>query len=71
MPEKLSDQAVDILKELMAVEGLSAIGLSAKSGVPQPTISRVLRGDRIPTLDTFERMLAGMGVRASIEIEPL
>lgn len=66
----LAAQVVELLEELLAQEGLSASALALRCGVEQSTISRILRGDRTPSLETLDKILSGMGLTARIEIEP-
>lgn len=55
----------------MSQEGVSAKELSRRSGVPDTTILRVLKGERIPSFDTYERILAGLGVVPVLDIRTL
>jgi len=41
--------------------GLSQRELARRSGVPQPTIARIERGQQIPRVDTLMRMLDACG----------
>ena len=45
--------------------GISQIALSARSGVPQSTVSAVERGDRTPTAETM--MMLAKGLRCSVD----
>jgi transcriptional regulator with XRE-family HTH domain len=47
--------------------GLSQRELARRSGVPQPSISRIERGLGSPTVDTLERLLRACGM----ELEPV
>jgi transcriptional regulator with XRE-family HTH domain len=47
--------------------GLSQRELARRSGVPQPSISKIERGVISPTVDTIERLLRAAGM----ELEPV
>jgi transcriptional regulator with XRE-family HTH domain len=47
--------------------GLSQRELARRSGVPQPSISKIERGIASPTVDTLERLLRALGM----ELEPV
>lgn len=50
---------------------VSQSSLSRRTGVPQSAISRIETGREVPSLERFNRLLAGLGLRAAVEIEPL
>lgn len=59
-----SDLRVTIIGELIKArneKGLSQRQLEGLSGVKQPVISRMERGETIPQLDTLMRVLAPLG----------
>ncbi len=50
------------LSHLMAEAGVSQYALAAKSGVPQPTIQRMLSGEtKSPKADTIRKLLLALG----------
>lgn len=49
--------------------GISQAALSRLSGVPQPTISRTLKGRSTPETSTLSRLIEVLGV-GSVEIKP-
>lgn len=51
--------------------GVSQSALARRTGVPQPAISRIEAGQEVPSLARFDRLLAGLGLRAGVRIEPL
>jgi transcriptional regulator with XRE-family HTH domain len=48
--------------------GLSQRDLARQTGIKQPQIARLEKGDRLPTLDTLWRLLDALGAR--IELSP-
>lgn len=44
------------LADYLAQEGLSPSRLAERLGVPPSTITRILKGDRIPRLDTIAKI---------------
>jgi predicted transcriptional regulator len=65
-----TDRARHLLAELMAHENVSCNELSRRSGVADTTIGRFLKGGLVPTLDCYERMLAGLGVSPTLDLQP-
>ena len=51
--------------------GLSPGELAARAGVPAATLNRVERGTLTPSLETVERVFAGLGLRLRLDTEPL
>jgi transcriptional regulator with XRE-family HTH domain len=49
--------AARILRYARRRAGLTQRQLAEKSGIPQPTVTRVERGQTIPRVDTFDRLL--------------
>lgn len=66
----LAEQARLLLAQLLEQEGVSIYELAQKSGVSHMSIRRVLKGEQVATLDSFDRMLSGFGLTASIQVEP-
>ena len=65
-PEEIaeSDLKVALITSLIEArkeQGLSQRDLEARSGVKQPQIARIERGDTNPQLDTVLKVLAAMG----------
>ena len=50
--------------------GLTQRELARRSGVPQPSISKIERGVISPTVDTLERLLRDCGMRLEPVQEP-
>ena len=70
-PEEIaeSDLRVALITELIKArqeQGLSQRELEAISGVKQPQIARMERGDANPQLDTLLKVLAAMGKTLAI-----
>jgi transcriptional regulator with XRE-family HTH domain len=66
--------AVDIgakLREAREARGVSQSSLARRTGVPQPAVSRIESGAEVPSLERWTRLLAGLGLRPSIELEPI
>jgi transcriptional regulator with XRE-family HTH domain len=59
--------AARILNMARRRAGLSQRELARRSGIPQPSISRIERGVVSPTVDTLERLVQGCGM----ELEPV
>jgi transcriptional regulator with XRE-family HTH domain len=59
--------AARILNMARRRAGLSQRELARRSGIPQPSISRIERGLGSPTVDTLERLLRACGM----ELEPV
>ena len=70
-PEEIaeSDLKVALITSLIEArkeQGLSQRDLEARSGVKQPQIARIERGDTNPQLDTVLKVLAAMGKTLAI-----
>ena len=50
--------------------GLSQRELARRSGIPQPTVSRIERGRISPTMETLEPLIRACGMRLLIEDDP-
>jgi transcriptional regulator with XRE-family HTH domain len=59
--------AARILNMARRRAGLSQRELAERAGVPQPSISRIERGQVSPTVDTLERLIRACGM----ELEPI
>lgn len=55
------DTTGDMLRRAMAERGFSKSRLSRESGVSYRTITRIMSGDRIGSLDTWTRVASAMG----------
>jgi transcriptional regulator with XRE-family HTH domain len=49
------------LNQARRAAGLSQRELAARAGVPQSAIARIERGQQVPQVDTFERLLQACG----------
>lgn len=56
------------LRELREARGLTQVGLSRASGVPQPTISRIESGTTAIDLGVLERLADALDVDAALLI---
>jgi DNA-binding phage protein len=66
----LSKAFRQLLVELMSEAGVTSHGLAQKAGMAHTTIYRILNEERVPNLDTVERLLAALGFDAIIELTP-
>lgn len=55
------------LGELMEAYGV--MNLSKETGIDRVTLWRFMRGDRLPRLDTFQKILAALGIRVQFRLE--
>lgn len=51
--------------------GLSQGRLALRAGTDQAAVSRIERGEISPSVETVERLLAGLGLRLSSDFAPL
>jgi transcriptional regulator with XRE-family HTH domain len=51
--------------------GVSQSGLARRTGVSQSAISRIESGSEVPSLERWSRLLAGLGLRPDIQLQPL
>ncbi|QXJ22791.1 helix-turn-helix domain-containing protein [Actinomadura graeca] len=58
------------LRRLRRAAGLSGVGLAARAGVPQPTVSRVETGRRVSDPEVVVRLFGALGL-GSAEVERL
>lgn len=69
MPYTMS--AGEIVRSARGAAGLSQAALARRAGTSQAAISRIERGLEEPTLARMEQILACMGLRPRIGLEPL
>ncbi|TMR25542.1 helix-turn-helix domain-containing protein, partial [Actinomadura geliboluensis] len=50
------------LRRLRTAAGLSGVGLAARAGVPQPTVSRVETGRRVADPEVVARLVGALDV---------
>ena len=65
-------QIAHLITELRSKEGLSQAELAARTGVSQPLIARLEKGDqsRTPTFDMIYRVIKVLGYTMSLSIKP-
>ena len=63
--------AASVIKDARQRSGLSQRELARRAGTSQAAISRIERGLEQPTLERLEQILAGLGWRPVIELEPI
>ena len=61
----------DLLRQERQRRGVSQSALARRTGVPQPALSRIENGSEVPSLERFGRILAGIGLRMELGLEPL
>jgi transcriptional regulator with XRE-family HTH domain len=64
-----AEQARTTLNELMQTDGVSARELARRTGMTSSTVTRIMKGDRIPSLTTYGRLIAGLGRDVHVHIE--
>ena len=64
-------QAGELIKEARRRSRLSQRELATRAGTSQAAISRIESGREEPTLERLEQILAGLGWRPRIELEPI
>jgi transcriptional regulator with XRE-family HTH domain len=64
-------QAGDLIKQARQRSGLSQRELARRAGTTQAAISRIERGLEEPTVERLAQILAGLGWRPRIELEPI
>lgn len=64
-------RAGDIVKEARLRSRLSQRELARRAGTSQAAISRIERGLEEPTLERLEQVLAGLGWKLGVELEPI
>lgn len=65
----LAEEARAALATIMEQEGLSAKEVERRTGVDNTTVGRILRGDNVPSLAMFDRIITGLGYDVSLRIE--
>lgn len=64
-------QAGELIRAARLRSGISQRRLATRAGTSQAAISRIERGQEEPTLERLEQILAGLGWRPVIALEPL
>jgi transcriptional regulator with XRE-family HTH domain len=59
------------LRAARVARGVSQSALARRTGVPQPAISRFEHGHEVPSVERFERLVAGLGLRLELGLVPL
>lgn len=67
----LSTQTRELLRELMQEQHVSFRELAERSGVHKSMITRILSGERSPTLRILDRLFQGLGHQAVLELHDL
>jgi DNA-binding phage protein len=64
-------QIAHLISDLRSRTGLSQVELAKKSGVSQPMVARLEKGDssRTPTFDTIFKVLRALGYSMSINVQ--
>ena len=57
MKTKLKSPHIKLVELVLEREKISQKGLERKSGIDQPTLSRILRGERKITLETLRKLI--------------
>ena len=50
------------LAKLAAEQGATQYGLSKETGLSQPYIGRIMKGDKSPPVETLEKLCAALGI---------
>ena len=61
----------ELIRTSRTRRGLSQRRLALRAGTDQAAVSRIERGEVSPSLETAERLLAAMGERLRLDVEPL
>lgn len=61
----------NILRGAREHQGVSQRALARRSGIAQPAISRIERGDESPSFERFSLLVSCLGLRPSVELTPL
>jgi transcriptional regulator with XRE-family HTH domain len=59
------------LRSEREARGVSQSSLALRTGVSQSAISRIEAGREVPSLERWSRLLAGLGLRPEIGLQPL
>lgn len=65
------DRLGALLREERGRRKVSQSALSRRTGVPQSAISRIESGAEVPSLERFQRIVAGLGLRLELGFMPL
>jgi transcriptional regulator with XRE-family HTH domain len=60
-----------LLKQRRTHKGVSQSSLARRTGIPQPAISRIESGREVPSLERFQRLVAGLGLKLDVDLVPL
>jgi transcriptional regulator with XRE-family HTH domain len=73
MGQDLGTLVRDRLRSLRKERGLTQEALCERAGISRDAVTRIEGGSRIPTIDTLERLAAGLGVSVSdlVQTSPL
>lgn len=66
----LSQRFNELLQTTMDEMGVSQRELARRVGTDQPSISRILSGQRRPSLDLYERLFAAVGFKLTVTAAP-
>ena len=58
------------LRDARLAAGMTQRQLAAQAGVPQSTVARIERGQTVPRVDTFDRLLRATDMRVSAQRVP-
>jgi transcriptional regulator with XRE-family HTH domain len=58
------------LREARQAAGLTQRQLAARAGMPQSTVARIERGQMVPRVDTFDRLLRAAELRVGVQPVP-
>lgn len=64
-------QAAEIVKNARRRSRISQRELARRAGTTQAAISRIERGQEEPTVERLEQILAGLGWRPLVKLEPI
>lgn len=64
-------QAAAVIRSARKRSGISQRELAIRAGTSQAAISRIESGREEPTVARLEQILAGLGWRATIDVEPI
>ena len=62
-----SKDFMSLIADLM--ESYGVMNLSKETGIDRVTLWRFMRGDRLPRLDTFQKILATLGIKVQFSFE--
>ena len=71
MKNRREDDIGQLIREARLRSGISQRSLARRAGTSQAAISRIERGLEQPTFERLEQILAGLGWRPSISLEPI